>query len=135
MTLALLGAILLAGVRVAWARVGSLSRGILCGLALGLWANAAFFLLPYLGLYPSWLSIIWSSFLLGRQSGPQLSVAVAVMNMIIYPAIGALLFAMRQRHVTIDACQNCQYDLTGNVSGTCPECGNPTGRDQATSGR
>ena len=24
------------------------------------------------------------------------------------------------------ACQSCGYDLTGNVSGTCPECGEPT---------
>lgn len=23
------------------------------------------------------------------------------------------------------ACENCQYDLTGNVSGACPECGTP----------
>ncbi len=23
-------------------------------------------------------------------------------------------------------CTGCGYDLTGNVSGTCPECGNPT---------
>jgi hypothetical protein len=22
-------------------------------------------------------------------------------------------------------CGNCDYDLTGNVSGTCPECGTP----------
>jgi hypothetical protein len=25
-------------------------------------------------------------------------------------------------------CENCGYDLTGNVSGVCPECGNPTPR-------
>ena len=24
-------------------------------------------------------------------------------------------------------CQKCDYDLTGNVSGTCPECGNLIG--------
>ena len=23
-------------------------------------------------------------------------------------------------------CRNCRYDLTGNVSGVCPECGSPT---------
>ncbi len=23
------------------------------------------------------------------------------------------------------ACQRCQFDLTGNVSGVCPECGTP----------
>lgn len=24
-------------------------------------------------------------------------------------------------------CERCGYDLTGNVSGVCPECGNPVG--------
>ena len=26
-------------------------------------------------------------------------------------------------------CQNCGYNLTGNVSGRCPECGEPTERE------
>jgi hypothetical protein len=25
-----------------------------------------------------------------------------------------------------DRCANCDYDLTGNISGACPECGQPT---------
>jgi hypothetical protein len=28
-------------------------------------------------------------------------------------------------------CSHCQYDLTGNVSGTCPECGRPVGHQVA----
>ena len=33
----------------------------------------------------------------------------------------------------IGLCQNCGYDLTGNVSGRCPECGTAVEReDQAT---
>ena len=28
-------------------------------------------------------------------------------------------------------CQNCGYDLTGNVSGRCPECGTPIDNDKA----
>ena len=34
-------------------------------------------------------------------------------------------------------CQHCGYDLTGNVSGQCPECGTPVpsdGREQAGQG-
>ena len=27
-------------------------------------------------------------------------------------------------------CPHCQYDLTGNVSGACPECGTPVGPQQ-----
>jgi len=26
-------------------------------------------------------------------------------------------------------CSECGYDLTGNVSGTCPECGQPVSQD------
>jgi ribosomal protein L37E len=46
--------------------------------------------------------------------------------------LGVLLFGIpagfliwRDRHTTLSQCQRCGYDLTGNVSGTCPECGSP----------
>jgi hypothetical protein len=29
------------------------------------------------------------------------------------------------------ACQHCGYDLTGNVSGVCPECGTPVGHKES----
>jgi hypothetical protein len=32
------------------------------------------------------------------------------------------------RLATQPRCDQCGYDLTGNVSGKCPECGTPTGR-------
>ena len=31
--------------------------------------------------------------------------------------------AWRRRRVRPGTCQSCDYDLTGNVSGVCPECG------------
>jgi hypothetical protein len=32
----------------------------------------------------------------------------------------------RDRHrIPVGHCRNCGYDLTGNVSGVCPECGTP----------
>ena len=34
-----------------------------------------------------------------------------------------------------NACQYCGYNLTGNVSGICPECGKPIEREKLTSGR
>ena len=40
--------------------------------------------------------------------------------MIIANVVGSLRF----RHVTDPTrCRTCQYDLTGNISGRCPECG------------
>ena len=35
----------------------------------------------------------------------------------------ATLFYLDRRHVLPNHCQNCGYNLTDNVSGVCPECG------------
>ena len=44
-----------------------------------------------------------------------------------YPAIafirGPLRRWRRRRRAAAGHCQECDYDLTGNVSGVCPECG------------
>jgi hypothetical protein len=32
---------------------------------------------------------------------------------------------VRQRRRRTGLCSRCGYDLTGNVSGVCPECGTP----------
>ncbi|GMU22302.1 MAG: hypothetical protein AMXMBFR13_23880 [Phycisphaerae bacterium] len=36
----------------------------------------------------------------------------------------------RRRRFPVGSCQACGYNLTGNVSGTCPECGTPATADQ-----
>lgn len=46
------------------------------------------------------------------------------------PAIVLALLALRTigrppESCTQTHCDNCEYDLTGNVSGICPECGTP----------
>ena len=38
----------------------------------------------------------------------------------------ALLWWHDRRRLPPGECQQCGYDLTGNVSGRCPECGEPT---------
>ncbi len=43
---------------------------------------------------------------------------------VIAAGITALLF-WRDRRFPAGHCQKCGYDLTGNVSGRCPECGTP----------
>ena len=41
-------------------------------------------------------------------------------------SIGFLCFRWhRRRQPPPGHCQKCGYDLTGNVSGVCPECGTP----------
>ena len=56
---------------------------------------------------------------------------ILIGNMGFYGALGTLVgaFVARRRAVrsTIQGrCLRCGYDLTGNISGKCPECGNPT---------
>ena len=52
---------------------------------------------------------------------------VAVVSSIISVGIGAGMLVMRGRRrrrlVATGKCVRCEYDLTGNVSGACPECG------------
>jgi hypothetical protein len=41
-----------------------------------------------------------------------------------YPAITFARWRARRRRRRAGRCAKCGYDLTGNVSGVCPECGN-----------
>lgn len=43
--------------------------------------------------------------------------------------VTAVFFAMRARPARTEVCRTCGYDLTGNESGRCPECGCPVGQD------
>jgi hypothetical protein len=43
------------------------------------------------------------------------------------PVLGLGRFCFRRRrHIAPNHCRKCGYDLTGNQSGKCPECGTPT---------
>lgn len=53
---------------------------------------------------------------------PGAPICVFVMCLPISMAAGAV-FLPRQPRVQYGRCKKCQYDLTGNVSGVCPQCG------------
>ena len=66
-----------------------------------------------------WPRIIWESNLW----------LVAIPFWLILVCIGiptACFWRLDRRRHGPDSCQQCGYDLTGNVSGRCPECGTPT---------
>ncbi len=57
---------------------------------------------------------------------------IAVLLLIEFGAIGAFLYplysigrrrSLRARFFAKDVCRSCGYDLTGNTTGVCPECG------------
>ncbi len=41
----------------------------------------------------------------------------------------AFLWWLDRRRIPPGHCRNCGYNLTGNVSGRCPECGTPCTRE------
>ena len=50
-----------------------------------------------------------------------------------YPIIAFVRGPLRRRwHRAKGACLRCGYDLTGNVSGVCPECGADIGQEAST---
>jgi len=51
----------------------------------------------------------------------------------IYPLVMLLVVWRRKRFLTRNpsACRNCYYDLTGNETSTCPECGSAIPTDKA----
>jgi len=48
---------------------------------------------------------------------------VPLLLLSVYPGTQAALLLRRRRRHRPGHCQHCGYDLTGNVSGRCPECG------------
>lgn len=44
-------------------------------------------------------------------------------------AIPTAFLLLRDRHRQLNHCRSCGYNLTGNVSGVCPECGTPIPKD------
>ena len=55
-------------------------------------------------------------------------IAIMFLNASLYGTLGILLQVLRNRVRSPSTrvrrrCTNCAYDLSGNISGTCPECG------------
>jgi len=44
---------------------------------------------------------------------------------IIFVGLPFVIYAKLKRQYSYPRCQNCYYNLTGNISGVCPECGEP----------
>jgi hypothetical protein len=51
---------------------------------------------------------------------------------LIYPCIKAIRYIRRSLRPKPGHCHHCGYNLTGNVSGVCPECGTTSAPEPAT---
>lgn len=117
---------LVLGLRMLWRRVHSRAwRGNVAGLAFGMWASTVLLVVPYLGTYPNIPPACIALLITGGPSaGSTYYLTVLAANAVIYPLLGALLALSVRQPNPPGACRRCAYDLTGNVSGVCPECGN-----------
>ena len=86
-----------------------------------MWASTVLLVVPYLGTYASVPTIFIVWLVSGESSAHYLFVLAA--NALIYPSLGALLLLSLKEPNPPNTCTRCAYDLTGNVSGVCPECG------------
>jgi hypothetical protein len=50
---------------------------------------------------------------------------LALLLLLLLPALWLFLLLKRRKHSNTLLCVNCRYNLTGNTSGVCPECGTP----------
>lgn len=65
------------------------------------------------------------------QTGESWSLFVAAWIPFLLLAIPTAFLWYHDRRFPPGQCRRCGYNLTGNVSGRCPECGEPIGRGQA----
>jgi hypothetical protein len=56
---------------------------------------------------------------------PPLLIPATVTGMLLASLL-LLAWPVRSGEAALRFCRHCRYDLTGNVSGVCPECGTPT---------
>lgn len=101
---------------VAWWIVGKFGAGVrgarLVGwIAAGTAVNVAFDIAVVAGLLEGWIF-------------PTVIVLVIAAFIALLHAIGHRT-SLQARFTSDPLCRHCQYNLTGNVSGICPECGTP----------
>ncbi len=78
-----------------------------------------------LELLTGWPSVQAVETLLGVREHTALLLLLLVSLVVPYPGSRALYVALRWKQVPDDIphCKRCGYNLTGNTSGVCPECG------------
>ena len=67
------------------------------------------------------------AWVLASDPGPVRLVGVAVGGALAATSLGVALRGILRRQPRPGGCRNCGYNLTGNISGVCPECGTGVG--------
>ena len=87
--------------------------------------------MPWYGYFEVYKSSVYEPWALFPEFYPEIGfkvpahlVALVIVPILVYPFMSP--FLRRQYRRRKGLCLTCGYNLTGNVSGTCPECGEPT---------
>jgi hypothetical protein len=81
--------------------------------------------LPWLTLTHNWNEALGESRRNHRIEGWKLAVDLLVVAAVVTVLVGISRRFLWQFQRPPGSCAHCGYDLTGNVSGICPECGTP----------
>ena len=112
-------------------RVRAVVIGLLLGFAFGVFLDLAAFVLQFgLFIYAGAVVVLGISDLLGLKDFAASGVAFSLMvvaNALVYAAFGGIVSSVVPRKArdedSVPRCIRCGYNLTGNESGTCSECG------------
>lgn len=117
---------------VGWVDLGAhyyvyFEHGVLVGNAdVGMFAPGSlpsygYFEVYQSGVYDNWVLLPKVDIAVGYFKCPVHLVAIVIVPVLVYPLV-LVLFRQRYRRKR-GLCVKCGYNLTGNVSGICPECG------------
>jgi hypothetical protein len=77
-----------------------------------------------------WLDLLSVVLLMLGTAADALDRGIALGLILLLSALGWLLYRRSRRYIPPGYCQKCGYDLTGNESGRCPECGTQVAVEQ-----
>lgn len=98
-------------------RVG-IFLGVINGALLGLLFQEKRYVIPYLTIMI--IPCMIATYLTGLSGGILFAIGAAELTFLAGGVVGKLYLP---EWFEEGKCRKCGYDLTGNVSGTCPECG------------
>ena len=109
-----------------WVSVGYSTQTTAVGIGVGaVWGGDSYGLLGGFYCHFGGWSLVWvlPHFVWNIQH----EVAIPLWIPALLAGVPTFIFWRRSRRIPPGHCRACRYDLTGNTSGVCPECGTTTG--------